>query len=101
MKICHPRCIEILTQFLAGIESHTRYRALDVAGGDGRLTEHFLTKQYPRVDLFDQDPDAIKMVKKAMEKIVAFGYAGTATMENFKWEFSYSAIYMVGLRLSE
>ena len=95
MKICHSRCIELLNEFLANIECHIRFRALDVAGGDGRLTEHFLTKQYPRVDLFDQDPDAIKKAKKAMEKNVSFGYAGVATMEDFKWEFSYSAIYMV------
>ena len=95
MKICHPHCIEILNQFLARIESHGRYRALDVAGGDGRLTEHFLSHQYPRVDLFDQDPDVIKKVKRELEKNVSFGYARAATIEDFEWEFSYSAIYMV------
>ena len=95
MKICHPHCIGLLNQFLASIEHHSRFRALDVAGGDGRLTEHFLTKQYPRVDLFDLDADVVEEVKKAMETNVNFGYACAASMEDFKWEFSYSAIYMV------
>ena len=95
MEICHPHCIEILQNFLPDKEQHSRHRALDVGGGDGRITQHFLTKEYQRVDLFDQCPKAIKKAKKAMDKNVAFGYAEEATMENFKWEFTYSAIYMV------
>ena len=30
-----------------------------------------------------------------METNVSFGYACAASMEDFKWEFSYSAVYMV------
>ena len=60
MKKCHPRCIEILKEFLGSIVPMSLFRALDVTGGDGRLAVNFLLKSYRKVDLFDQCPQAVK-----------------------------------------
>ena len=39
---------------------HSRFRALDVAGGDARLTQGLLLEKYNIVDLFDQCPVGVK-----------------------------------------
>ena len=54
MEVCHPYCIKYLKELLDSIEDHSKLRAIDVAGGDGRLSETLLTGIYDRVDLFDQ-----------------------------------------------
>ena len=46
MKQCHPRCLEILKQFLASIHGRSLFRALDVAGCDGRLCTSMLLKSW-------------------------------------------------------
>ena len=66
MKECHSRSIDILKRFLGPIQSRSLFRALDVAGGDGRLSVGFLLNSYARVDLFDQCPEAVKRAKRAM-----------------------------------
>ena len=59
MKKCHPRSIEVLKKFLGPIVPRSLFRAVDVAGGDGRLAINFLMKHYKKVDLFDQCPQAL------------------------------------------
>ena len=46
MKVCHARCIEVLKKLLGPITHRSFFRALDVAGGRGRLAEDFLLKSY-------------------------------------------------------
>ena len=70
-------------------------RALDVGGGDGRLSKSFLVNSYNIVDLFDQCPIAVEKAKKALRNNLRFGYAEQASMEHFQWRFHYSAIFMV------
>ena len=53
MEICHPRCIELLQNFADKIVHHGRIRALDVAGGDGRVTKDLILTSYDRGDLID------------------------------------------------
>ena len=50
---CHSRCIEILHDMLKKIKGYSGFRAIDVAGGDGRLTMGLLLNEYDKVDLFD------------------------------------------------
>ena len=59
MKICNTHCIKLLKQFLSEIEGRSSHRALDVAGGDGRLAKNLLVGAYDRVDLFDRCPKAV------------------------------------------
>ena len=52
---------------LVGAITHrSLFRALDVAGGDGRLATSRLFQGYPRVDLFDRCPEAVKRAKRAL-----------------------------------
>ena len=80
MAICHPECIKILKNFIASVKNHSTHRALDAAGGDGRLSKDLLVGLYSRVDLFDKCPEAIKRAKKALNDNPAFGYAEKAPM---------------------
>ena len=95
MERCHPRSIEILKSFLGPIQPRSLFRALDVAGGDGRLSTSFLLKHYRKVDLFDQCPQALQKAQRAMRSCNATGYVTKATMQEFRWPFDYSAIFMV------
>ena len=69
MELCHGQCIEILQGFLDTLPQRPKYRAIDVAGGDGRLTASLLVKQYNKVDLFDICPEAIKKAKEKLETL--------------------------------
>ena len=80
MAICHPECIKILKNFIANVEDHSTLRALDAAGGDGRLSKDLLVGLYSRVNLFDKCPEAVKRAKKVLKDNTAFGYAEKATM---------------------
>ena len=63
------------------------YRAIDVAGGDGRLSDSFLQMQYKRVDLFDGCPLAVQRATETMNKYKNFGYAEVAMMQEFRWHY--------------
>ena len=80
MKVCHDPSIEIMTNFLGTVGRRHTYRALDVAGGDGRFAAKFLMKYYAKVDLFDQCPKAIDRATQAMSGISHLGYVCKATM---------------------
>ena len=55
MKICGPTSNDIIKKMLDSLSGHKRFRALDVAAGDGRFTKEFLVNKYSMVDLFEQD----------------------------------------------
>ena len=95
MEICHPRCLEILAECLESIPERAAHRALDVAGGDGRLSESFLLKHYLKVDLFDGCPLAVSKAQEALASSPNFGYAEEAYMQSFRWRFYYSGIFMI------
>ena len=80
MQLCHSRSIEILKRFLGSISPRSLFRAIDVAGGDGRLAATFLMKSYGKVDLFDQCPEALQRAKKAMRNHQALGHVVKARM---------------------
>ena len=80
MKVCHPRCIELMEEFLNSIEGLSLFRALDVAGGDGRFSKSLLIKHYDKVDLFDQCPTGVALAKKHLKKEKHFGYIDKAPM---------------------
>ena len=74
MLFCHPYCIQILKKFMGRIVHRKLFRALDVAGGDGRLTAGFLLKYYRKVDHFDQCPVAIKQAIDTIGNHERMGY---------------------------
>ena len=95
MTQCHTRSMEVLKGLLGGITPRSLFRALDVAGGDGRLSKSFLLSQYSKVDIFDQCPTAVTKARKALLGHSRFGYAAQSTMQDFDWRFDYSGIFMV------
>ena len=58
--------MEVLRGLLGGITPRSPFRALDVGGGDGRLSGSPLMDYYHTVDLFDQCPIAVKKAKEAL-----------------------------------
>ena len=66
MKLCHSRSIEVFKKLLGSITHRSLFRALDVAGGDGRLSKDFLVKQYKKTDLFDQCGKAVSKAREAL-----------------------------------
>ena len=95
MELCHPRCVEILKRFVGSVVPRSLFRALDVAGGDGRLCTSLLLKSYRRVDLFDQCPEAVKKAKRILLRHERGGNVTQATMQAFQFSFDYSAIFMI------
>ena len=69
MAACSASCVEILKKQLKMLNGHVTLRALDVAGGEGRLSRKLLLKQYDTVDLFDQCAVGVKKAKKALHAI--------------------------------
>jgi len=95
MKKCNRHCVKILKPFVERTDTDSRFRAMDVGGGDARMSLNMFTDFYNKVDLFDPCPVAIERAKKALEGNNAFGYAEKATMQNFEWKFLYNGIFMV------
>ena len=95
MEVCGDRCVDIIQEFVYSIDHHNRDRALDMASGDGRLTVDFLLGQYKKVDLFDKCFIAYKKAKAACAFHPSFGSAERCEIEDWEYEFQYSAIYMV------
>ena len=72
--------MEVLQAMLIKLNGHSRFRAIDVAGGDGRLTMGLLLDAYDKVDLFDQCPEAVKKAKLGMKGHKGKGYIAKAGM---------------------
>ncbi len=66
MKICHPRCRQILKPFLNLVDEPAPVYALDVGCGIGDLAKNLLCLRYFRIDMFDPDPKAIAQAKLAL-----------------------------------
>ena len=54
MFLAHEPSLKVLDEFLESIQGRKFTRAIDVAGGDGRLALEYLMKHYAKVDYFDQ-----------------------------------------------
>ena len=66
MAECSPSCITILKELLEKLNGHCRGAALDVAGGDGRLTKGLLIDEYQSVDLFDRCQEGVNRATVAL-----------------------------------
>ena len=95
MKLCHQRCLDILDAMLKKLDHHSYLRALDVAGGDGRLTLGLLIKLYLVTDLFDQCPVGLRKARLCLHGNTRKGLIARAPMQSFIWKMKYTAIYMV------
>ena len=69
MSECHQTCEQLLKRLVESVQPRSFIRALDVAGGDGRLATSELFKPYMRVDLFDQCTQAIMEARNAFQRV--------------------------------
>ena len=86
MKLCQPRCVEILSNLLALHTNLSKALALDVAGGDGRLAVGLLLGLYEKVDLFDRCDRAIQIAKDSMENHQHCGNILKCDLQSFEWQ---------------
>ena len=80
MDLCHQRSVDILKLFIASVTDMKYTRALDVAGGDGRISKALLLKHFHKVDLFDQCPIAVEKAAKTMSNHRTCGKVVKGTM---------------------
>ena len=97
MRICGPTSNDIIKKMLDSLSGHKRFRALDVAAGDGRFTKEFLVNKYSMVDLFEQDKIGFGKAKTSLTRHPRVGKIKKAKMQTYYWdpEHFYSAIFMV------
>ena len=73
MELCNARCIEVLDEFIGLLPHQLADRAIDIAGGDGRLSTGLLMKKYGTVDLIDICGLGVQRAKNAMNGHPACG----------------------------
>ena len=95
MAECSPSCIRILLEQLKKLNGHSRVRALDVGGGDGRLCLNLLLYEYLCVDLLEPSSKGIKKAKAALASYTRMDQIIETTMEDFVFEHEYTAVFMV------
>ena len=95
MNVCHPRCIQILEEFICSIDNIDCARALDVAAGDGRLSGSLLKRFFKEVDLFDQCSEAVRKARNSFKGVDQIRYIEQTTMQSYWWPSTFSAIFMV------
>ena len=69
-------------------------RALEVAAGDGQLTDDLLGQLFQRVDSFDQCPVAVSKLEELRQKVKAIDLVDQASMQNYQWQRVYSGIFL-------
>ena len=76
------------------MESLEYKRAIDVAGGDGRVSKECLCGLFPAVDLFDQCPKAINKVKQVRPFFPRLKSVKKKTMQEYVFKNQYNLILM-------
>ena len=83
MEKCHYGRLQLMKGIMQQVADLKKDRALEVACGDGRLSKDLLSQMFTRVDLFDQDPTAIDIVKAWSRGVDAVKSVKLATMQTF------------------
>ena len=94
MEKAHEPSIALLKEFLAGLDSLKYARALDVAGGDGRVVKELLLGLFEAVDLFDHCPKALNKVEQLKALFPKLEHVKRAKMQEYKFKEKYSLILM-------
>ena len=94
MEKVNTKSIELLKEFLASLESLEYTRAIDVAGGDGRVTKECLCGLFPAIDLMDQCPKAINLVMQVKHFFPRLKNVKKSTMQDYEFKHEYNLILM-------
>ena len=60
MAKCHKRSLKLMRTFLNDLDHLDPTRAIEVAAGDGKVTQDLLKARYKFIDAFDQCSNAVK-----------------------------------------
>lgn len=94
MEKANKPSIELMKEFLTNLDSLEYTRALDVAGGDGRVAKELLCDLFPAVDFFDQCQVAVDMVRQVKPLIPKLKHVDQETMEQYEFKEQYTLIMM-------
>ena len=94
MGICHPQSLNVLEGLIKNFPNLDRARALEAGCGDGRLSKDLLQKWFEKIDMFDQCPEAIRIVKAQKEEAKYIGDVEQASFQKYVCKRHYSAIFM-------
>ena len=79
---------------MRGLASLEYARALDVAGGDGRLSKELLLELFDAVDLFDRCKVALAKVSQFKALLPKLKHVDEATMQEYQFKERYNLIMM-------
>ena len=94
MEACHDRSILIMNDFLDSLGALDGTRAIDIAGGDGRVIKHLLRKRYSAVDCFDMCMESVKILEELRKNLECIEDVDQADMKSFEWQHQYSGIFL-------
>ena len=90
----HAQSIIFMKKFLGELTSLGQTRALDVAGGDGRVTKALLHDDFEAVDMFDLDQKVVEKVDKERPLLPKLGRVDQATIQAYEFKKKYNLILM-------
>ena len=93
MELCHGQSLILIKGFLQKLVHRLRGRALEVAGGDGRLTMDFLAGEYVAVELFDRNPGAVEIMRQKASGLRNIMQISCSSMEEYEFTMRYDGIY--------
>ena len=80
MKKAHEPSVSLMKKFIGSLPELEHARALDVAGGDGRVAKEVLVELFDKVDLFDRCPVALALVNAVKAVLPKLQHVEQATM---------------------
>lgn len=92
MQLCHAASIELLNNFLDQLPSLHCERALEVAAGDGRVTNDLLIGRFTAIDCFDLCYESVKKLEQLQLAHHQIKKVDQAAMQSYYWEHTYSLI---------
>ncbi len=94
MTECHEASIKFMNMELGKLAHRKLGRALDVASGDGRLTEDILVKSYGAVDLFDLCTKAVTVLCHLFVDTSQVKRIECSSMESYEFRDIYDGIFL-------
>ena len=94
MKKVHEPSVSLMKKFIGSLPKLEYARALDVAGGDGRVAKEVLVEIFDKVDLFDRCPVALALVNAVKAVLPKLQHVEQATMQEYQFEEKYNLILM-------
>ena len=94
MAQCHQASITIMKELLDEIDYLDKGRAMEVAAGDGQVTQDLLKDRFDFFDCFDQCPKAVKILEKLRMTVPELDLVDQSRMQSYVWQQKYAGIFV-------